>query len=150
MVDSQARKGVNMNYSDFIKKHNLSMKCSKAYDNPNMDDDKWKKSASHYSIVIEKREHCYQNLPEDAMTLFYSMGSAHKKQPTLEQVLECLAMDSSTINNCQSFEQWASDLGYDEDSKKAEKTYSTVKEQSEKLKKLLGEDAYQELLSIEQ
>ncbi len=39
-----------------------------------------------------------------------------------------------------SFDEWARDLGYDTDSRRAEKTYKQVVSQTAKLKRFLGED----------
>jgi hypothetical protein len=81
-----------------------------------------------------------------AMSLYFSQGSAHTDPPTVEDVLDCLASDASGYDQARGFEEWARDLGYGEDSRKAEKVYKSVKRQAEQLKRLIGEDAYQTLL----
>ena len=58
--------------------------------------------------------------------------------PTAEDVLECLVVDASSAD--QPFEEWASDYGYDTDSRKAEFTYKQVQAQTAKLRKFLGDD----------
>ena len=82
----------------------------------------------------------------EPLTVYFSQGSAHKKPPTLAEVLDCLASDASGVDNAQSFEDWASEYGYDTDSRKAERTYRICEEQAQKLKALLGQDAYNQLL----
>ena len=83
----------------------------------------------------------------EPLTVYFSQGSAHKKPPTLAEVLDCLASDASGVDNAQSFEAWASEYGYDTDSRKAEKTYNICVQQAQELKILLGQDAYNQLLN---
>ena len=82
----------------------------------------------------------------EPMTVYFSQGSAHKKNPTLAEVLDCLASEASGVDNARSFEDWASEYGYDTDSHKAECTYQICKKQAQELKALLGQDAYNQLL----
>lgn len=82
----------------------------------------------------------------EPLTVYFSQGSAHKKPPTLAEVLDCLASDASGVDNAQSFEDWASEYGYDTDSRKAEATYRICEKQAQELKALLGQDAYTQLL----
>ena len=82
----------------------------------------------------------------EPLTVYFSQGSAHKKPPTLAEVLDCLASDASGVDNAQSFEDWASEYGYDTDSRKAEATYRICEKQAQELKALLGRDAYTQLL----
>jgi len=90
---------------------------------------------------------CTLKCGKDRMTVYFSQGYAHNgKAPTLESVLDCLASDAAGYDNAQSLEDWASEYGYSEDSRKAEKIYRTVGEQADKLKALLGPSAYAALL----
>ena len=82
----------------------------------------------------------------EPLVVYFSQGGAHKKPPTLAEVLDCLASDASGVDNAQSFEAWASEYGYDTDSRKAEKTYNICRQQAQELKALLGKDAYDQLL----
>ena len=82
----------------------------------------------------------------EPLTVYFSQGSAHKKPPTLADVLDCLASDASGVDNARSFEDWASEYGYDTDSRKAERTYHICEKQAQDLKALLGRDAYNQLL----
>jgi len=66
--------------------------------------------------------------------------------PKVSDVLDCLASDSSGYDNARNFEDWASEYGYDTDSRKAYATYQTVAEQAKALKHFLGEVVYTELL----
>ena len=79
-----------------------------------------------------------------SMTVPFGMGPALREEPTAADVLNCLTSDASGYENARSFEEWASEYGYDTDSRKAEKIYRQVKEQTEQLRTFLGDsyDAY--------
>jgi len=101
--------------------------------------DEWDKTARHWRITITRDGR--------QMRLHYSQGSAIKDDPTLEDVLDCVAMDAAGINNAQGFEDWCSEYGYDTDSRKAERVYLECVEQAEKLAALIGDpDEYDRLL----
>ena len=82
----------------------------------------------------------------EEIVTYFSQGSAYTKPPTLADVLDCLASDASGVENAKSFEDWASEYGYDTDSRKAEKTYRIIEKQAQELKSFLGADAYDTLL----
>lgn len=67
--------------------------------------------------------------------------------PDLPGVLECLSLDWSGVEG-QTFEDWASEYGYDTDSRKAERTYRTVLEQANIGRRAFG-DAFAVLTSGE-
>lgn len=46
--------------------------------------------------------------------------------PTLADIMFCLIMDANCVRDGQSFEDFAADFGYDEDSRKAEKIFDAV------------------------
>ncbi len=94
--------------------------------------------ANHYRCILR--------VGGRQMTLYYSMGSAHTTAPTVEDVLNCLALDAAGSFNAQNFEDWASELGYDTDSRKAENIFKAMERQARKLQVLFGEPAYQQLL----
>lgn len=73
------------------------------------------------------------------MTTPFYTGSA-LGEPSLADVMECLASDASTVENSRGFEDWAEDLGYDTDSRSAEATYQACVKQTDKLRRLLGSD----------
>lgn len=120
--------------ADFIQANKLKMTSEKAKDNPHMN----ALDMDHWKCKITQGKH--------SMTLYFSKGYGHNgKEPQLDEVLDCLASDASSVIN-SDFEEWARDMGFDEDSRKAEKTYKTIERQSDKLQRLLGGDAYQTLL----
>jgi hypothetical protein len=97
--------------------------------------------AHHYSVTLSG------TFPGASLTVQYSMGSALKDEPTAAKVLDSLAMEASSVDAARGFEDWAADLGFDPDSRKAEKLYRQCLRQSQSLKLFLGEEAYEELLT---
>ena len=128
-----------MSVKDFVQEHGMSMTATRVDNNPNMDD--MPAGSTHWKCVL--------HFDNRQMTVPYSMGSAHSNDPEIEDVLECLASDASTLEYClnrePSFEEWAYDLGYDTDSRKAERTYKAIKQQAKELRRLL-ENEYDALL----
>jgi len=62
-----------------------------------------------------------------------------KTQPTPDflDVLYCLVMDASVRHNA-TYEEWASEYGYDEDSRKGEAVYRACQKQTTDLLRVLG------------
>ena len=65
------------------------------------------------------------------MTIDYFTGPAITEEPTAADVFYCLIMDWSG-SEC-TFEEWADELGYDTDSRKAERIFKAVQRQSRRL-----------------
>lgn len=120
---------------NFVKENGIRLSCEWADRNPNMDDSD---RMNNYKCRLTHKGR--------SMTLYFSMGLALTREPSVEDVLDCLASDSAGFENNDSFEDWCGEYGYDTDSRRAERTYKAIERQSEKLRKLLGEDLYQELL----
>ncbi len=69
----------------------------------------------------------------------FNLGMSYYGQPpTTVQVLSSLLADASYVIDDGSFEEFCGDCGYDTDSRKAERMYKAVAEQTERLKKFLG------------
>lgn len=71
------------------------------------------------------------------LTVPFFTGSMAGK-PTAKGVLECLILDAEVED--WTFDDWCADFGYDTDSRRAYRMYQACKEQTEKLRKLLGDD----------
>jgi hypothetical protein len=89
------------------------------------------------------------------LTTPYSKGVGHEgAEPTLDEVLCCLALDANTVESTTSFEEWCSEFGYDsrdvDEVARYKQTYTTCKAQTEKLRKFLGDKAYTALLACEE
>jgi hypothetical protein len=128
----------------FIQERQLLMDAKRIGKRPDRAGDQYDKSAFHYKVNI------YMN-GLTGFDIYYSMGSAHvddsgrPKYPELPDVLDCLASDYSSYKNALDFEDFASEFGYDADSRKAEAIYNSLEELTIKMEDLLGEAACQEL-----
>lgn len=94
----------------------------------------WDAAANWYTVTLR--------MSRRQMTVPFGMGSAHTSEPDAAHVLSCLLSDASGAD--EDFENWARDLGYDTDSRRAERTYRQVQAQTAKLRAFLGDkfDAY--------
>jgi hypothetical protein len=132
----------------FIKENNLTMKSEYADSNPNMPNSN---NMNHYKVTIKRKfklngNHLDSRYGFRQMTLNFSQGYGIFGEPTLESVLNCLISDS----NCgETFQEFCDNFGYDNDSRKAEKTFNTILKQTSKLKKLLDNN-FNDLASCEQ
>lgn len=123
--------------TDFIAKHRITADASYADANPNMDDDGTR--MDHWRVRLQR--------PGKRMSVYFSMGlGLGGREPGTADVLDCLASDAASVENARDFEDWCAEYGYDTDSRKAHRTYTVCKRQAERLRKFLGEDAYQALL----
>ena len=143
------KQGASMKTLDsFLKRHKLEFACKRVDARPDglMDSDHMTR---HFHVRISRETRSF--------SLYFSQGSAHREDPTLADVLDCLASDASGFENAQfqstspkcvesAFQCWAGEYGYSTDSRKAEKIYRVTKRQSEQLTRVLGESAYRELL----
>jgi hypothetical protein len=95
-----------------------------------IDDDGWEHNA--YSVRL--------SCGDESMLIPWRQGLGITDDPETTSVLEALLSDAATIENAQSFEDWAAELGYDTDNRKAESIYEAAARQTEELKSLLGKD----------
>ena len=145
-----------MTIDDFINKHHIVMPCVPAPENPNFADDAWPKGSGHFFCRLYRLPHADFHpsdlAPYPMVATYYSMGPGHAdkhgnfKAPAASAVLDCLAVDASTVEYCRSFEDWCAELGYDSDSRRAEATYRACVAAALKLEGWLGRPAYRELL----
>ena len=134
-----------MNFQEYAELHDLGFTYAATDTNPSMDA---LHPMDHYLIGIYHRP-----LGEDQklFTLYYSKGVGHEgKPPTIAEVLECLQMDASMLDQASDFEDWAADLGYDADSRSAETIYKGCVEQTTRFKEFLGEDLFNDFLILEE
>ena len=106
----------------FIRENRVRMVCAYADSNPSMPE--WR-DARHFLVTLK--------VGRRSMRLHFSQGSGHTAEPTAADVLDCLASDASSVNSARDFEDWASDLGYDVDSRKAHATFEACQKQAEQL-----------------
>lgn len=117
-----------------LAKLGIRMSCEYADRNPNMPD---ARDMNHYKCTLSRRR--------QRMTVYFSMGYAHRGEPTINQVFDTLIQDALMVDNAGSFEEFCSELGYDPDSRKAERIWKASEHQASRLKTFLGEELYAEL-----
>lgn len=131
-----------MTIQEFIKFHDITMDVKPLCERtdrvePRSEEDRdWDRRASHWSVTIWCRG--------KKLTTNYSMGAAHKGEPDLASVLDSLRSDSDADG--QTFEDWASNLGWDTDSRKAEACFKACKKTAVGLRRVLGNPAFHTLL----
>lgn len=125
-----------LSLKQFIARQGLRFSADWADSNPNAVD--FPAGSSHWRCVLRHGRR--------QLTVPFSQGPAICHEPELEDVLDCLASDAATYENARSFEEWCADLGFNDDSRKAERVYRTVEKQAAGLRRLLGDDTYETLL----
>ena len=91
--------------------------------------DNWRKNANKYQVKISYFDKFY-------VTDYY-MGSALTRKPSKKDVLYSFIADDVTGMN---FEEFCSEFGYDNDSKKALRIFKACKEQTENFYRLFNEE----------
>lgn len=92
--------------------------------------DDWQKRSNPWTVTLK-----YQGR---RMTVPFWTGQAITDDPTAKDVLECLLSDSESGD--MDFEEFCSDLGYDSDSRTAERTWKQCQRINKRLHRLLGDD----------
>ncbi len=85
---------------------------------------------------------CWRGLTAKKGSVAYAEAveaAATRYEPDIVDVVGCLLTDASALDY-DLFEQWASDLGYDTDSRSAERTYNTCREHGAELRIMLRDD----------
>ncbi len=78
----------------------------------------------------------------------FSAGSAHVKPPTMAEIMSCLIDDARGVED-QDFESWASDMGWDTDSRKAEKCFNACRDIYFWLRRCMGPADYEAACAAE-
>lgn len=126
---------MSLTYQQFVDRFGVRMRATPVDRNPNMDQDDWHASASHWRCTFTRRD--ADNRPHQ-MRVYFSQGSAHTKPPTAAEVIACLAMDAAGYHNARDFADWCAEYGYDPDSRRAERTYRQVERQYIRLEQFCG------------
>ena len=134
-----------MTFAEFIAAHGLTMTAKPAGSVRKGDPeyDGWEYDAWRCTLRHGGRSMC--------VTFKTGTGWAGKP-PSCANVLESLALDANDFcaPTPPTFKEWASNAGYDTDSRKAEKIFRACKRQSERLKALLGVELLTELVACEE
>lgn len=89
------------------------------------------KGSTHWKSTLKR--------PGKQITVHFSQGPAHCKEPESCDVLSCLLSDSSCLNSSSNVADFAAEFGYT-NYLQAESIYNQIEKQTEKLKKFLGSD----------
>lgn len=119
----------------------LTLKCKPGARLPLEKQDEWQRKANGYSCTLT-----YQGR---RLTTDYFMGTGIDHPPRTDELLSSLLLNAQTAENARDFENFCSDLGYDTDSRQAEKIYKQCLNIAERLRRLLGDD-YDVFASAEQ
>ena len=128
-----------MNVHEFFEKYQVAMTYENDHDY--IDNGTWDKEARHYKCVLmfEDREFAFE----------WHCGKL-ANDPDIDQVLIHLAMECRDVNHCETFEEWADSLGYDNDSRYAERIYNTTCKHLSHLQDLFGDKIMREFSEIEE
>jgi len=121
---------------EFLTKYPVKVTSELTDANPNMDD--MPKGSAHWRVTLR--------FGRSRMSFHYSQGPAVVEEPEVADLLDCCAMDAACYENARNFEDFCAELGYDTDSRRAERVYKVCGRQAASLKRMLGDEAYETLL----
>ncbi|KWH50715.1 hypothetical protein [Burkholderia cepacia] len=104
----------------------------------------WHAGASHWSCFIRRVGTGAKR--KEGFAVEYSMGSAHRDSPKLADVFGCLLSDADSTE--ETFEDWCDSLGYDSDSRKAERTYHACRATAAKVAELFSKSELDDLREV--
>lgn len=128
-----------------INHYSITMTCEWAESNPQMINTEWAKGAQHYKIKLMRKD----GNKKRKLTLYYSMGKALCREPTVEEVINCLNQDYLSIQNEPSFEIFAENHGINVDSRKAFENWKISIKLNKKYTKFMGEKLLKEFSECE-
>lgn len=99
------------------------------------------KSRKPYAQIKKEYAQC-------EVSLAVKLAKRQKVQPNPAEVLICYCREALEATE-QTFEEWASNFGYDEDSRKAEKAYNHGRDSYSKLLKIINKQQIEEFAQIE-
>lgn len=93
---------------------------------------------SKFTVGMDVWNVTLRNNKRRQLTTRFSMGEGHNgNEPTAYDVLGSLLLDAQSVE-WGSFESWCDEMGYDSDSRKAEKMYHDCEKEAVQLEKFLG------------
>jgi hypothetical protein len=66
--------------------------------------------------------------------------------PQVSDVLDEVAAEAAVVETARCFEEWAVGMGFDPDSRYAERVYVTWRRRTSRLRRLFGDERYEQLL----
>lgn len=127
-----------MKIDEFINTYKLTISNVEADSNPNIPDF----NGDHWESTI--------SMDGRTMTIPFSKGKGYNgAEPTLVEVLECIALDISGYLEADSFDYWCDECGYNNDSIRALRIYESIKDMYTKLVELFNSPTIVNILSKE-
>ena len=125
-----------MNTEQFVATHGITAFVQPASTNPHMEGSD---NMDNYRVTLKHGKR--------RLTVYFSKGVGHHgKEPSAEEVIDCMASDAAGIENASGFDDWCSEYGFDADSRKAERVFKACQRQARQLNQLLGDDLFGSLL----
>lgn len=135
----------------FVERLGIEIAVREAFWNPNMDDDGRDPGRRHYSVRLTRYEDHRPGEPlrryakARRLTVPFTMGSALRRPPTADDVIECLVSEARSIEDSRDSDDWAENLGM-EPGRNARRDYNNTRRQAEKLRAFLGEQNYKDAM----
>ncbi len=110
----------------------LKIRADVKYGNGSPRDPEWQKSdpgAHPWTVTLR--------FGRRRITVPFWTGSMLTKEPTAADVLSCIVRDAEAGE--QDFADFCADFGYDQDSRRAERTWKTCRSMAPRVRRFLGE-----------
>lgn len=121
--------------ADFITQEGITLSYRTAVRNPHMENSQ---NMDNWRVTLRRGI--------NRMTLTFSKGYGHNGQPpTATEVLDCLAMDASIIENVRDAEEFANELGYG-NRRQGASIYKATLSQTARLRNFLGDNGFNQLV----
>jgi hypothetical protein len=135
-----------MTYKELIAKYKLELEVMRV---PFRDEigEQWDEDARHFAYQIFYKLNGWKK--ETVIEGWYTQGSAHKKLPTLEEILNSLHLDIAEVSDSFGFKYWAESMGLSDDSIKALAIYEACQKEREQLEHTLGLEFINDLFECE-
>jgi len=121
---------------NFLNRHGIEISYQSGSKEPDWGDDAV--HGNHYRVTLTRK------VPKDTLSFDYwdSYSNRHKHRPEDSDILGCL---SSDMYCPETFEEFCSDYGYDEDSRRAYSTWERVVQFARDIKEFFTEEEFEEL-----
>lgn len=110
---------------------------AKAKRNDGLRDD-WD-NAHHWAYTLQRGDAIIEGM--------FSKGYAIQGDPTREEVMECLLIDTDHLD-LGDFEEWADWLGFDPDSRRAERIYHACLQMQEDLQAMFSDEELENIRNV--
>jgi hypothetical protein len=117
-----------MKIADFVKAQGLKFSVKAIAERPDS-----------FGADMPRHFRCQIRKGRRSFVVYFSQGSGHNTEPTITDVLDCLASDIAGLQGAGSFEEWCGEYGYDTDSRRAFTTYKAIEKQEAALTRVIND-----------